>query len=64
MKSGEKSEKVKLSAQEILDCDKANNGCSGGNVNKVLTWGKRRGFLPETCFPFIGEEKECPDDHL
>lgn len=64
MKSAEKNEKVRLSAQEIIDCDKANTGCTGGNVNKVLTWGKRRGFLPESCYPFVGEAQECPDDHL
>ena len=64
MKSAEKNEKVRLSAQEIIDCDKANTGCTGGNVNKVLTWGKRRGFVPESCHPFVGEDNECPDDHL
>jgi len=58
------NEKVRLSAQEIIDCDRANNGCTGGNVNKVLTWGKRRGFLPETCYSFVGKDGECPDEHL
>ena len=32
-------------------------------MNKVLTWGKRRGFVPESCYPLVGEEGECPDDH-
>lgn len=57
-------EKIRLSAQEIIDCDKTNNGCQGGNVNMVLTWGKRRGFLPETCYPLVGDKGECPDEHL
>jgi len=30
----------------------------------VLTWGKRRGFIPESCYPSKGAAGECPDDHL
>lgn len=41
---------VHLSAQEILNCDKTSNGCKGGYVNRVLAWGKRRGYVPETCY--------------
>jgi len=58
-----KKETVRLSSQELIDCDK-NSECSRGTVNKVLTWGKRRGFLPETCFPASAKEGECPDEHL
>jgi len=47
-------EPVVLSAQELIDCDK-NSDCLKGTVNKVLTWGKRRGFLPESCYPSTGE---------
>ena len=55
---------IKLSSQELIDCDKANQGCKGGNVNKVLTWGKRKGFIPETCYETTGEQGECPEEHL
>ena len=41
---------VRLSAQEVLDCDKTSESCKGGYVNRVLSWGKRRGFIPETCY--------------
>lgn len=41
---------VRLSTQEVLDCDKTSNGCKGGYVNRVLSWGKRKGFVPETCY--------------
>lgn len=64
MKSEGQSTKVQLSAQEVIDCDKGTNGCSGGQVNKVLSWGKRRGFLPSSCYPLTGEQGECPEDHL
>ena len=58
-----KLQPVRLSSQELIDCDN-NSSCSRGTVNKVLNWGKRKGFLPETCFPSTGAEKECPDDHM
>lgn len=52
--------KVTLSAQEILDCDKTSSGCKGGTINRVLAWGKRKGFMPEECYT-KGEE-ECTQD--
>lgn len=58
-----KREKVTLSSQEIIDCDK-NSECNRGTVNKVLTWGKRRGFVPESCYPSTGKKGECPEEHL
>jgi len=30
----------------------------------VLTWGKRRGFVAESCYPATGKQGECPEDHL
>lgn len=42
--------KVKLSTQELIDCDKTSNGCKGGTVNRVLAWGKRKGFITEECY--------------
>lgn len=58
-----KKEQVTLAVQEITDCDK-NSNCTRGTVNKVLQWGKRRGFIPESCYPATGEQGECPDEHL
>ena len=55
---------VKLSTQEVLDCDKASNGCQGGHCNRAINWGRKRGFLPEECYPNTGLPGECPDDHL
>lgn len=48
---------VRLSPQEVLDCDKTSNGCKGGYVNRVLSWGKRRGFIPETCYTKSSDPK-------
>jgi hypothetical protein len=43
---------VKLSTQEIIDCDVNQFGCDGGYVNKLLTWGKKKGFITEECMEY------------
>ena len=30
----------------------------------MLTWGKRKGFLPEQCYPQTEGQGECPEDHM
>jgi cathepsin B len=55
---------VKLSTQEIVDCDAASFGCDGGYVNKVLNWGRKRGFILEECMEYGGTKQECEVDHL
>ena len=55
---------MKLAAQEIIDCDKSNYHCDGGYVTRVYNWGKRKGFIPERCYPYKGASGECDDDHL
>ena len=61
---GNNGNPLRLSSQEVLDCDRTSNGCDGGSCNRVITWGKKRGFVPETCYPNTGKQGECPDDHL
>jgi cathepsin B len=55
---------VKLSAQEIIDCDMNSFGCDGGYINKVLKWGKTKGFILDECMPYTGKKTECEVDHL
>jgi len=47
-----------------LNCDKSNYGCDGGYVTRVYNWGKRKGFIPERCYPYVGKAGECEEDHL
>jgi C1A family cysteine protease len=47
-----------------MNCDKGNYQCDGGYVNRVLNWGKRKGFVPEECIPYEGEPMECEEEHL
>lgn len=56
---------VKLSAQELVSCDASQFGCEGGYANKVLNWGRKRGFVTEDCMPYTGKETtECDVDHF
>ena len=55
---------LKLSSQEIIDCDDNQFECSGGYVNKVLQWGKKKGFIQEECMEYEGKKNECEVDHL
>ena len=55
---------VKLSAQELIDCDGNQFGCDGGYVNKLLTWGKKKGFITEECMEYQGKKSECEVDHM
>jgi hypothetical protein len=57
-------EKIRLSTQEILDCDVTSNGCEGGFVNKVLAFGSNKGFLPEECYETAEKQNECEEDHF
>ena len=59
-KSGEL---LTISAQEILDCDKSSQGCKGGNANRPILWGKRKGFITEECYA-PETAGTCPADHL
>ena len=55
---------LQLSVQEIIDCDENQFGCDGGLVNKVLTWGKKKGFITEDCMEYAGKKNECDIEHF
>jgi hypothetical protein len=34
-------------------------------VTRALSWGKRKGFIPETCYPYNGTKNQCDaEEHL
>lgn len=45
---------IKLSSQELINCDVNGSGCEGGYVNKVLTWGRKKGYVTEECMDYLG----------
>ena len=55
---------VRLSTQEIIDCDVNTFGCEGGFINKVLKWGRTKGFILDECLSYTGTKTECEVDHL
>jgi len=55
---------IRLSAQEIIDCDASNYGCDGGYANKVLNFGMRKGYVTEECYEYAGKAGECEADHF
>lgn len=30
----------------------------------MLSWGKRKGFIPTECYAYEGKKGECDEDHL
>jgi len=46
--------------QEIVDCDKNDDGCSGGDPREALSWIQQQGGLDtEACYPYAGVNEEC-----
>lgn len=50
-----KDHKLKtFSAQELLSCEKLNQGCRGGSLNTALDYLVKTGVAGEECFPYKG----------
>jgi len=46
--------------QEIVDCDKNDDGCSGGDPREALSWVQQTGGLDmENCYPYRGVNEQC-----
>eukprot|EP00928_Gymnodinium_smaydae_P032406 TRINITY_DN23481_c0_g1_i1.p1 TRINITY_DN23481_c0_g1~~TRINITY_DN23481_c0_g1_i1.p1 ORF type:complete len:386 (+),score=76.99 TRINITY_DN23481_c0_g1_i1:36-1193(+) len=45
-------ETLMLSPQQLLSCDHANRGCSGGDIDSVFSYIQREGLVSEICFPY------------
>lgn len=63
----EKYKGLKLSAQQVISCDKKSRGCNGGGVDSVWGYIQRRGLYPESCVPFAGDKQtacktDCKED--
>lgn len=46
----------------MIDCNENSKGCKGGEVTKILGYGKRKGFIEESCY--TESAGTCPDDHF
>ncbi|GMH07286.1 hypothetical protein Nepgr_009126 [Nepenthes gracilis] len=45
---------VSLSEQELVDCDKSNQGCNGGYMEKAFTFIQHNGITTEENYPYTG----------
>ena len=50
---------VDLSEQFIVSCDTSNNGCNGGNMEKVYNFVRDTGTPDESCFPYEAWDAPC-----
>ncbi|CEF63540.1 Cathepsin F [Strongyloides ratti] len=50
---------ARLSEQELLDCDKKDNGCNGANRVNIFKHVQRNGIVYENYYQYKGEQKEC-----
>ncbi|KAL0695629.1 hypothetical protein Bca4012_062809 [Brassica carinata] len=50
---------ISLSEQQLLDCDKANNGCRGGLMEKAFNYVAQKGITGDDEYPFLEEDGIC-----
>ncbi|KAJ4916796.1 Papain family cysteine protease [Raphanus sativus] len=50
---------ISLSEQQLLDCDKTNNGCRGGQMHKAFNYIAQKGITGEDEYPFLEEDGTC-----
>jgi len=47
------------SPQEIVDCDRADAGCNGGNPREALGWIVSNGLDSDSCYPYTARDGGC-----
>ncbi|PAV78738.1 hypothetical protein WR25_07428 [Diploscapter pachys] len=47
---------LSLSEQEMVDCDRSNNGCHGGVRAYAMRFVQKNGLVPEQTYPYTAEE--------
>lgn len=51
---------VSLSEQELIDCDKTNEGCEGGYMDYAFEWViSNEGINTESNYPYTGQDGTC-----
>ena len=54
---------IKLSAQQLLDCDKNTNGCNGGKFRMAFDYIARNGGINSLeNYPYTAKVSECKKD--
>jgi C1A family cysteine protease len=50
---------VSLSEQQVVDCDKKDNGCGGGWMNQAFDYIKANGHHDDTFYPYTAQDGTC-----
>lgn len=46
---------IKFSEEQLVDCDKVDKGCFGGDMEQAFDWIKENGGVcPEDEYPYVG----------
>ena len=53
------NELLVLSEQEILDCDKSDDGCSGGEMINAFKYVEENGLCKESDYKYVEHDEEC-----
>ena len=48
-----------LSEQQLIDCDRINEGCNGRSPVKALDWYKTHGPASQSSYPYTGRDGTC-----
>jgi C1A family cysteine protease len=54
-----KSTSVRLSEQQLVDCDTKDGGCNGGNCDTALAYAVSTGLESETAYPYKAKNGAC-----
>jgi cathepsin B len=49
-----------LSPQDMVSCDRGDNGCRGGMLTNAWRYLKRNGIVTESCFPYTAGRGDVP----
>ncbi|XP_066151658.1 digestive cysteine proteinase 1-like [Euwallacea fornicatus] len=52
-------EKVEFSEQQLIDCDKSNNACNGGDESPAMEYFMKNGIETEETYPYVGKKEVC-----
>jgi len=50
---------VKLSEQELVNCESEDQGCSGGLMDHAFAWIEHNGMTTEEKIPYTAQDGSC-----